>query len=195
MYVTAMLPDVQNDADASAARFIGQPMKKLNSLMMSVAMFAAVFFALQYAWGLASGTAVERWVVDDATVHAAVALINWLTPEVAAVAHGASIQSAGASINIRNGCEGTEILFLLAAALLAHRFSWRTRLVGLAVSVVYVFCLNQLRLLALYYALRGNPSWFPSLHGVVAPLALVGCCVLFFRGLQQWEQRRPEARP
>jgi hypothetical protein len=98
-------------------------MKTVRSLPVSLAIFASSFFAFQYAWGLASGTELERWIIDGATVHSAVALINWLTPEAAAVAGGASIHSDGASLNIRNGCEGTEILFLLLAALCAYPLS------------------------------------------------------------------------
>lgn len=48
-------------------------------------------------------------------------------------------------INILNGCEGTEVFFLLASALLvAPPIAWRARLTGLLPGCLQVFALNRL---------------------------------------------------
>ena len=148
--------------------------------------FLAALALLQSGWSALRGTAAERAVIDQATVGTTVALVRQITPEVAAQARGARIQAPGGGINVLNGCEGTEVLFLLWAALLAAPLSWRWRLQGAVLGAVWVFALNQLRLLALFYSHRDDRALFNLLHGLVAPGVLVAATVLFV----MWVYRR-----
>jgi len=157
-------------------------------LWAALAIFLLSFFALQLGWSQARGTPLERWVIDGATVRTSVALINTLTPGAAAVARGATIAAPDGGITVRNGCEGTEVLFLLVAALAAYPFSWRLRLVGAIGGAVYVFLINQIRLVSLFYAIRNDRTLFNQLHGVVAPLLLVLCTLVFFAALRGWDR-------
>lgn len=159
-------------------------------ILPALAIFLLTFFALQIGWSHARGTSLEHWVIDGATVHTSVAVINALTPQASAIAQGPSILAPSGGINVRNGCEGTEILFLLLAALLAYPFSWRLRLVGAIAGAVYVFLINQIRLVTLFYAIRNDYALFNQLHGVVTPLALILCTLLFFAALRGWDQSR-----
>jgi exosortase/archaeosortase family protein len=164
-------------------------------LWRPLAVFLLSFFLLQLGWNHARGSQLERWVIDYATVHTSVVLINTLTPQVAAAARGPSIYARDGGINVRNGCEGTEILFLLVAALLAYPFSWRLRLVGAVAGAAYVFVINQVRLLALFYSFRSDRILFDQLHGVVAPFVLILCTLLFFIALRSLDrQPRADAR-
>jgi exosortase family protein XrtM len=159
------------------------------ALWRSVLVFVMVTALLQYGWKLARDTAVERAVIHVATVQTSVALIRLLTPEVQAQAQGARIRAPGGGINILNGCEGTEALFLLIAAMAAHRASWRQRLIGLVAGTVAVFALNQLRVLALFYSFRSDPALFEQLHGLVTPLLLIGAAVVLFAAWADWARR------
>lgn len=159
-------------------------------LWRSLAIFALSFFALQFGWSQARGTRLERWVIDGATVQTSVALVNVLTPQVAATARGPNVWAAGGGINVRNGCEGTEVLFLLLAGLLAHPFSWRARVLGLLGGSALIFLANQARLLALFYSVRNDPALFAYLHGLVTPLLLVACTLGFFIALLGWDLRQ-----
>lgn len=144
-----------------------------------VAAFLALFFLLQGLWAGARGSAFERAVIDRATVGSATAAINLLTPEVRATAAGTRIRAAGGGLNILNGCEGVEVLFLLLAALAVLRQPWRRCLAGMALATAFVFVLNQFRILALFYAYRVDKPLFGLLHGVVAPVALIALSALF----------------
>lgn len=135
--------------------------------------FLLSMYGLQWAWGLTRGGEVERVVIDVATVRTAAALIARLTPELHVSAQGASLKAAGGGLNVYNGCEGTELLFLLTAALLAYPFAWRWRLIGLLAGVPLVFMLNQARLLLLFYSFRADRALFDHLHGLMAPLLLM----------------------
>jgi exosortase/archaeosortase family protein len=153
--------------------------------------FLLIYITLQCAWNEARGTAIERWIIDDITVVSTVTLINAVTPGVAAVARGPRIAATGGSLNVRSGCEGTETLFPLFAALLAVPLSWRVRLLGASLGVLLIFALNQARLLALFYSARNNPALFASLHGVVGPLLLMFGALTLFLSLLPRADRSP----
>lgn len=130
----------------------------------------------------ARGSWLERWIVDDATVRTSVAVIDVLTPQAQAqaTARGASIEAPTGDINVRNGCEGTEIYFLWIAALATYPFPWRLRLSGLLGGLTLAFTINQARLLALFYALHADRALFEQVHGLLAPLAMVTAMVALF---------------
>jgi exosortase/archaeosortase len=83
---------------------------------LTLVIFFAVFAVLQWAWSEARGTVIERWVIHDLTVQPAAMLVQLMTPAAHARAVAASIKATGGGLNILNGCEGTEIMFLLVAA-------------------------------------------------------------------------------
>jgi exosortase/archaeosortase family protein len=145
-----------------------------------VAVFVALFLALQAGYGVSRGGALERVVIDVATVKTATALIGWITPEARARADGPRIAAPGGGLNVLNGCEGTDVLFLFGAAMMVAPLAWRARLLGLAIGLPLVFALNQARVLALFYAFRSDRALFDTLHGAVAPLALVIAVGAFF---------------
>jgi len=149
-------------------------------LWLSLAIFLGVFFLLQWAWDEARDTRVERLVIHEATVKPAAALIRTLTPEANARPVAASIKASGGGLNILNGCEGTEIMFLLFAAFAAVRMDWKRKLLGLGLGLALVFALNQARILALFYAFRNERGLFDLLHTTALPAVLVAAVALYF---------------
>lgn len=149
-------------------------------LSLTLVIFVTLFAVLQWAWSEARNTAIERWVIHDITVKPAAVLIQFMTPAAHARAVAASIKSPGGGLNILNGCEGTEVMFLLVAAFAAVRMGWRHRLAGIALGLVLVFVLNQVRILALFYAFRDDRHLFDLLHTTVLPALLIAAVVLYF---------------
>jgi exosortase/archaeosortase family protein len=143
-------------------------------------LFLGVFAILQWAWNEARDTWVERLVIHEATVKPAAALVQAMTPEADARPVAASIKAPGGGLNILNGCEGTEVMFLLIAAFAAVRLGWRQKLIGLGVGLTLVFVLNQARILALFYAFRNERSLFDLLHTTVLPAVLIAAVALYF---------------
>jgi exosortase family protein XrtM len=152
----------------------------ISALVRQILAFLVLVSLLQGLWSAARGTAVERLVIHGATVSSAVALINLVTPDVRAVAVGSRISASGGGLNILNGCEGVEVLFLLLAALIAFPLPPRRRVLGVAIGTLFVFVLNQARILALFYAFRADRTLFGQLHGTVAPIVLIVATALFF---------------
>jgi exosortase/archaeosortase family protein len=138
-----------------------------------MAAFLGAFTAQQLAWQGLRGGLVERLVIHWGTVRPAALWISLLTPATHVQAVGFSLLAPGGGLNILNGCEGLEALFLLSAAFLAVPFPIRLRVRGLLVGVLVVFAVNQLRILVLFYAYRTDPALFDPLHGTVTPIAVV----------------------
>ena len=149
-------------------------------LWLQALLFGAVFFLLQTGYGALHGTWAERLLIDTLTVKMAAWSIRTVTPEVAVQAVGTRLKAPGGGINIINGCEGTEVLFLLYAAFASALLPWRAGLAGVLAGTALVFLLNQGRILALFYAYRSDKALFDLLHGTVAPLLLIALSALFF---------------
>jgi len=101
-------------------------------LRLQLTLFAVLFMAMQGAWSLAQGPMVEHITVGDWTVVPAAFWIHLITPGVGAVAQGYSITAPGGGINVMNGCEGFEVIFLWIAALAITPMGWRWRPTSLA---------------------------------------------------------------
>lgn len=153
----------------------------------------AVFSALQAAMIASDDTPISRFLIDQATVRVATAIIDQVFPNDGARAEGSTIVSSRVRMSVLRGCEGTEILFLVIAASVALPAMWRARAVALAGGLVLAYALNQLRVLALYYTVRDAREWFELVHGYLAPTFLIVAVALFF---WWWTaRRRPNIPP
>lgn len=154
--------------------------------------FLAVFFSLQWGWEMSRGTVLEQVVIHDLTARPAAWLINQFWPGSGVEAQAHRLVSAQGRLNILNGCEGLETLFLLFAAFIAYPFTWRMRLAGMVLGALFVFVINQGRIIALWHAFLADRSLFGLLHGAGLPLLMVACCLLFFLAfLNLGESRQP----
>ncbi|MGZ3238773.1 MAG: exosortase/archaeosortase family protein [Burkholderiaceae bacterium] len=161
-----------------------------HALIFQAIFFLFAFMLLQGLWLAARDTWIERFSVNTVTVKTAVTLINSLTSEVGAIAIENRIDAPGGGITIANGCEGTDALFLLVAAIAACPFSWRVRVVGLLTGSFLVLALNQIRIITLFYAFRNDKALFGLLHHTVAPIALIAAASLFFLAWSTHHSRR-----
>ena len=157
-------------------------------------LFVGLFAAMQLGWNSARDTSVEQIAIDVMTVRPAAWLINHITPEVMVQAVGTRLKAAGGGINILNGCEGSEVVFLLAAAMVVAQMRMKWRLLGTVIGIVVILSCNQLRILALFYVNRSDKAWFELLHGIIAPIALILIATGFFMYWQSRFGASPEAQ-
>lgn len=151
--------------------------------------FALIFFALHWGYQAARGTELESLVINELTVKPSVMLIHWLTPAEQVKANGSQLVSATTRLSVLNGCEGTETMFLIIAAILAYGCPWRHKLVGLLMGTALIYTLNQGRIVALFFALRQDQALFAALHGYIGPTLIIALGCLFFMGWMQWSMR------
>jgi exosortase family protein XrtM len=164
-----------------------------SSLIWRAVGFVATFSVLQLVWQRLSGSRLEYFVIHTCTVLPAALLANVLTPHVRASASGYLIQASGVRLNILNGCDGLEALFLVVAAFTVAPLGWRRRLAGAALGVPVVFAVNQARILTLFYAFRSDPSLFAALHATVTPIAVIILVCCYFYAWLAYPSRRPLA--
>jgi len=154
-----------------------------NGGMLPIVFFALTFFLLQFAWDQCRGSAAEVWIIDRATVQPAVWLANHLWPELPVFAAGKSMISGQTRLNVLNGCEGLETLFLLVAAFVAYPLPTKIRCIGIVTGTALVYVLNQGRIVSLWWAAGHNQDLFAPLHGIILPLLLIALAFAFFVAL------------
>lgn len=156
--------------------------------------FVLVFMALQAGWEAARGSWAERLWVHDLTVRGATALINLLTPDVQAMPSGSRIVAPGGGLNVLFGCEGTDVVFMLAAAFVVSPLPARSRVLGMLSGLACVYVLNQIRIATLFYSFRADRELFDLIHTTAAPLVMISLTGLFFHlWLQAWRIPSPIA--
>jgi exosortase/archaeosortase family protein len=141
---------------------------------------ALAFSLLQQGWEAARGGPLEHFVIHEATVRPAALLIDLVTPGLHVAAIGYTLHSPGGGINVLNGCEGTEVWLLLAAAFAVAPLRAHMRVLGALLALPLVLLLNDLRLVGLFYALRFDRDAFAALHGSVTPVLLVCAAASYF---------------
>jgi exosortase/archaeosortase family protein len=159
-----------------------------------IAIFVICYVALQGLYARSTGTVVEQFFLETAGSRPAAALIDLLQPDVHAQSVGTRVTASnGGGINIGNGCEGTDLYFLLFAAFAAVHLSWRLRALGFGLGLGLAFVLNQVRIFALFHAYRSDHALFDLLHTTVAPVLLVIALVLYFHAWLHYSRRPGQA--
>ncbi|MBQ0720858.1 MAG: archaeosortase/exosortase family protein [Gammaproteobacteria bacterium] len=149
-------------------------------------LFAGFFLLLQWSYEQASGGPVETVVIDYATVKPAAYLIRQLAPELQVRAVGHQLLSSNSTLSVLNGCEGTESLFLIIAAIAAYKSRWRHKLLGMVLATALIFVTNQARIVALYFALQNNRALFNALHSYIAPTLIIAVAAGFYLWWIRW---------
>jgi len=161
-----------------------------------VALFLGIFALFSLAWSGTRGTVVERLVIDQTTVAAGAWIIDRISPEEGVRAQGPRLVSPKVRLSVLNGCEGTESILLFAAAVLAFPAPWRKKPAGLLLGLIWVFLLNQTRIVSLFFILRHRPQWFEAMHGTIAPIFIIVAGGIVFSFWLNWASREDNhARP
>jgi exosortase family protein XrtM len=149
-------------------------------VIRKILLFVVVFSALQLTWQASAESRTARTFIEKAIVTPAAYMVNRVTPDAQAYAAGSRLRSPGGGINIVNGCDGMEMLFLLMAGFAAAPLGWRDRVFGMLAGIPLIYLLNQARILALFYSHRSSPDLFDALHGFIAPVVMVLLIAAYF---------------
>ena len=152
----------------------------LRSYLALMVIFVSLLVLMQFGWSNVRGTELERIFIDEITVKPAAWLIAHITPGISVHAIGSHLNAPGGGINILNGCDGMDVVLLLAAAMLVAPITIYQRVAGILTGSILVYLCNQLRILALFYSYRTDKSLFSLLHGTIAPILLIVIAAAFF---------------
>ncbi|HXI17456.1 MAG TPA: exosortase/archaeosortase family protein, partial [Chloroflexota bacterium] len=150
-------------------------------------LFLLIYGLFQWAYQSVRTSRWDHWFIHELTVRPAASLVDFISSTEAVQASGYRLIWPGGSLALRAGCDGFEVLGLFIAAVLVADVGWRRGFVALVGGCVVIWALNQLRIAALYAAVRYARSWFASLHTGWGPLILVTAVALIYA----WTVRRP----
>ena len=109
------------------------------------------------------------------------AIINMITPEEKSfVENERTIRSGSFRVRIIGGCEGTEGMLLLVAAIWAFKMNIKRKILGSFVGCFIVYLANLIRIVALYYCLKYKPDIFELVHIYIGQILIIFIALLFF---------------
>jgi len=107
-------------------------------------------------------------------------IINFITPAEKSFSRGDMIGSGSFTIRIAQGCEGTEGILLIVAALCAFSIRMRDKIVGILVGSAVLYTANLVRIVVLYYTLKYRPHLFDLAHVYIGQTFIIFVGILFF---------------
>jgi exosortase family protein XrtM len=142
--------------------------------------FFAIFVAFSLGFDAVRDGPVGNVLIDSTVLRPAVTALNVFSAGESVRVVNRIIESPRAQLHILRGCEGVEMLFLVAAAVLAFPAPWRRQVSGLLIGVLICWIASVLRVVGLYYTLRYAPGVWEPVHGIVAPLFSVALAGMYF---------------
>lgn len=101
------------------------------------------------------------------------AIINFFNGDSSVVARNSFIQSRTANLQIVRGCDGSGVLFLLIAAILAFNTSLKNKLIGVLAGTLFVYIINSIRIIFIYYIVSHYKQYFVEFHSLIAPSIII----------------------
>lgn len=144
-----------------------------------VLLFIIFFIALQIAhYSIRSFT--SPLFVHTLNAGVSSRIINLITPSENSFSRGDMIGSGSFTIRIAQGCEGTEGILLIVAALCAFSIRMRYKIVGILAGSVVLYMANLFRIVVLYYTLKYRPDLFDLAHVYIGQTFIIFVGILFF---------------
>lgn len=84
------------------------------------------------------------------------------------------------AVDIKNGCNGLEVMLFLGAAILAFEAPWKTRVLGALAGMAAVQLLNAIRVASLFLLGRHHPRVFEMFHLAVWQTLMFAAAVFLF---------------
>ena len=153
-------------------------------------LFAAIYVALYLGYSAIPDALLRDHVYYYGIVCPSKLLINWMSPAEHAMGQHNGLTSPGVNLLIVRGCDGSGVMFLLIAAIVAYRAALTHMLLGIAGAVTLIYVLNQIRIVALFFVESHRPSWFMPIHVYLVPTLMVLCGALYFAAWTSRPARR-----
>ena len=154
-------------------------LKSHRSEIRFVLLFIIFFIALQIAH-YSIRTFTSPLFVHTLNAGVSSRIINLITPGENSFSRGDMVGSGSFTIRIAQGCEGTEGILLIVAALCAFSIRMREKIAGILVGSVVLYMANLVRIVVLYYTLKYRPDLFDLAHVYIGQTFIIFVGILFF---------------
>jgi exosortase family protein XrtM len=142
-------------------------------------LFVIFFLALQQGYLWLREQTGNAWSARLNT-SVAVRLINLLDATADAQALHTEIIAPRARVEIMKGCEGSDVVLLAVAALLAFPLPLFRKMLGLLAAALLIYVVNLIRITSLFFVLAYRPQWFDLLHGAIWQTLIILLVAAFF---------------
>lgn len=161
------------------------------SWLAALITFSAIYVALYVSYLQIPDEVLMQAVYSHLIVVPGASLIKLIAPAEPVIAMGNQLISGSTTLEIVRGCDGAGVLFLLVAAVFAVPAPLRRLAWGVAGALLFVYAVNQFRIVVLYFALVKQPDWFIPLHTMVFPGLFIVLGLICF---SLWIPRRVNKR-
>jgi exosortase family protein XrtM len=153
---------------------------KANHKEIQFVVFFILFFLCGqglYYWGK---NYIAPIVVHRMNAEVSSSIINWIHPAEKTSVDENTIKAVGLSMIIEEGCEGSEGIILVVAALLAFEMPLMIKITGIIFGTLLLYLSNLVRIVSLYYSLRYRPDLFDLLHMYIGQSFYIFVGAVFF---------------
>ncbi len=157
--------------------------------------FAITYLTLYWGYTRIPDAVLVKAVYYHGIVAPGVSVIQLIAPDDQVHGFGNQIVSGSNVLEIVRGCDGAGVLFLLVAAIVAARRSAARGVGGILGATLFVWLLNQARVIVLYFALAKQRTLFLPLHSYVFPSLFVLLGLIYFCAWSVPPTPRVDARP
>lgn len=142
--------------------------------------FVTILAGLNLLYYLLTGTSVEDFILAVMTTKPPAFIINFLTPAEQVTVNGTELSSKYVTFSVVSGCEGMGGILLIISAVCAANVGFKGKLEGLLWGVSFIYVLNILRIVALYYVMRHFSNAFNFAHYFVGQTIIIVLGCAFF---------------
>lgn len=142
--------------------------------------FLVILTVLNSVYYFFAGTSVENFMLAIMTAKPPAVIINFLTPAESVVVTGNQLTSQHVNFSVVSGCEGMGGILLIIAAVCAANVRLQDKLKGLLCGVTFIYLLNILRIVGLYYIMRYYVGAFDFAHYFVGQTIIIFLGCIFF---------------
>ncbi len=122
-------------------------------------------------------------------------IINLISPERGVEAVDGVLRGGAIPIDIRKGCEGFEVMIIMIAVMLAFPMPLVYRITGMIAGCLFIYVLNIIRIVSLFYITLKRPEFFDAAHISVWQTIIIMLATGFFLWWISWATRTTKADP
>ena len=94
------------------------------------------------------------------------------------------------AMEVRDGCNGVNVVILLWSAMVAYPVSWNWKLAGMAAGLAAIQILKVLRLISLFYLGQYSPSIFEFAHLYLWETLIILDAIVVFAAWTRYAEKR-----
>jgi exosortase family protein XrtM len=165
----------------------GVPGRNLNSFVKTygreigfVVRFIVVFLTVNFLYFLVPDAFMHEVIFSRITAKPVAAIVQFISPADDMVVTGALLTSKHGSLMVTVGCEGAQSILILVSALIAYSLPVKRKIAGVICGVLFMYCMNIVRIVGVYYVTRYNPRALDIAHLYVGQTFVIVMMFLFF---------------